>query len=134
MSDFGNDKGRIVKAVVIGVLCSVVLSLMLTCLFSVMLNMMSGIPYEIIDYAMVAIEGFSVLIGAYIACVIAKTKGLIIGALCGAISLLIVFAFGMSLTKNNIGLLTVIRSAVMLLCGIIGGIMGVNRKEKVRIK
>ena len=134
MSDFGNDKGRIVKAVVIGELCSVVLSLLLTCLFSMMLNMMSGIPYDFIDYVMVAIEGFSVLIGAYIACVIAKSKGLIIGALCGAISLLIVFAVGMSTAKNNIGLLTVIRSAVILLCGIIGGIMGVNRKEKVQIK
>lgn len=134
MSDFGIDKGRIVKAVAIGVLCSVVLAVLLTCLFSMMLNMMSGIPYDIIDYVMVAIEGFSVLIGAYIACVIAKSKGLIIGALCGAISLLIVFAVGMSMAKNNIGLLTVIRSAVMLLCGIIGGIMGVNRKDKVRIK
>ncbi len=134
MSDFGNDKGRIVKAVAIGVLCSVVLAVLLACLFSMMLNMMSGIPYDIIDYVMVGIEGFSVLIGAYIACVIAKSKGLIIGALCGAISLLIVFAVGMSMAKNNIGLLTVIRSAVMLLCGIIGGIMGVNRKDKVRIK
>lgn len=134
MSDFGIDKGRVVKAVAIGVLCSVVLAVLLTCLFSMMLNMMSGIPYDIIDYVMVGIEGFSVLIGAYIACVIAKSKGLIIGALCGAISLLIVFAVGMSMAKNNIGLLTVIRSAVMLLCGVIGGIMGVNRKDKVRIK
>ena len=134
MSDFGIDKGRVVKAVAIGVLCSVVLAVLLACLFSMMLNMMSGIPYDLIDYVMVAIEGFSVLIGAYIACVIAKSKGLIIGALCGAISLLIVFAVGMSMAKNNIGLLTVIRSAVMLLCGIIGGITGVNRKERVRIK
>ena len=134
MSEFDRDKGRIAKAVLIGALSSVVLAVLLTCLFSVMLHMMSGIPYDVIDYVMVAIEGFSVLIGAYIACVIVKSKGLIIGALCGAISLLIVFAVGMSMSKNNIGLLTIIRSIVMLLCGVIGGIMGVNRKEKVRIK
>ena len=134
MSEFDRDKGRIAKAVLTGVLSSVVLAVLLTCLFSVMLHMMSGIPYDVIDYVMVAIEGFSVLIGAYIACVIVKSKGLIIGALCGAISLLIVFAVGMSMSKNNIGLLTIIRSIVMLLCGVIGGIMGVNRKEKVRIK
>ena len=134
MSEFDRDKGRIAKSVLIGVLSSVVLAVLLTCLFSVMLHMMSGIPYDVIDYVMVAIEGFSVLIGAYIACVIVKSKGLIIGALCGAISLLIVFAVGMSMSKNNIGLLTIIRSIVMLLCGVIGGIMGVNRKEKVRIK
>ena len=134
MSDFGKDKGHIVKAVLIGVLCSVVLSVLLTCLFSMMLKLMSGIPYEIIDYVMVAIEGFSVLIGSYIACVIAKCKGLVIGTLSGAIALMIVFAVGMSIAKNNIGLLTIIRSVVMLLCGIIGGVAGVNRKEKVRIK
>lgn len=134
MSDFDREKGRIVKAVLIGAVSSVVFAVILTCLFSVMLNMMSGIPYDLIDYVMVAIEGFSVLMGAYIACVIAKSKGLIIGALCGAISLLIVFAVGMSMAKNNIGLLTIIRSIVMLLCGIVGGIMGVNRKDKVRIK
>ena len=134
MSDFGKDKGHIVKAVLIGVLCSVVLSVLLTCLFSMMLNMTSGIPYEIIDYMMVAIEGFSVLIGAYIACVIVKSKGLVIGALCGAIVWVILLAVGMSIAKNNIGLLTVIRIVVLLLCGIIGGVAGVNRKDKVRIK
>ena len=125
---------RILKGCAIGLLVAAVLCGLLSCIFAFVLNMMDGLPYGIIDYVMVAIEGFSVLIGAYIACVIAKSKGLIIGALCGAISLLIVFAVGMSMAKNNIGLLTVIRSAVMLLCGVIGGIMGVNRKDKVRIK
>ena len=134
MSDFGNDNQKIVKSIAIGLLCGIILTALLTCVFAFMLKMMSGIPYDIIDYVMIGIEGFSVLIGAYIACVIAKSKGLIIGALCGVISLLIILACGFSMTKNNIGILTIIRSAVMILCGVIGGIAGVNRKEKVRIK
>lgn len=134
MSDFGNDNHKIVKSIAIGLLCTALLTALLTCLFAFMLKMMSGIPYGIIDYVMIGIEGVSVLIGAYIACAIAKSKGLIIGALCGVISLLIIFVCGFSMAKNNIGILTVIRSAVMVLCGIIGGIVGVNRKEKVRIK
>lgn len=134
MSDFGNDNRRIVKAVAVGVFSSLILTALLTCLFGFMLNMMPSVPYGIIDYVMIGIEGFSVFIGAYIACVIAKSKGLIIGALCGAISLLIVFACGLSMVKNDIGILTIIRVVVMLLCGVIGGIAGVNRKEKVRIK
>ena len=134
MSDFGNEHQRIIKAAAVGVCCSVILTVLLTCLFGVILNLTSGIPYGIIDYVTIGIEGFSVLIGAYIACVIAKCKGLIIGALCGAICLLIVTACGLSIAKNDIGILTMIRSAVMIICSVIGGIAGVNRKEKVRIK
>lgn len=134
MSEFGNDHQRVIKSVAVGVLSSLLLTALLSCLFAVMLNMMPGIPYAVIDYVTVGIEGFSVLIGAYIACVIVRSKGLIIGALCGAISLLIVFACGLSISKNDIGLLTIIRGAVLLICGVIGGIAGVNRKEKVRIK
>lgn len=123
-----------IKSIVIGILCSVMLTMILTCAFGMMLKMMPSIPYGIIDYVMVGIEGFSVLIGAYIACVIAKAKGLIIGAGCGIITLLIVFACGLSIAKNNIGLLSIIRGVIMIICGIIGGVAGVNRKEKVRIK
>ena len=134
MSDFGNDKQRIIKSVAVGVFSSIILTLLLTCLFGIMMNMMPSIPYGIIDYVMIGVEGFSVLIGAYIACVITRSKGLIIGAVCAVICLLIIFACGLSMAKNDIGVLTIIRSVVMLLCGVVGGIAGVNRKEKVRIK
>ena len=134
MSSFQNDKQKLLKAVLIGLLSAVVLTLALTCLFGFILKMTAGMPYGIIDYVMIGIEGVSVLIGAYIASVIAKSKGLIIGVICGAGSLLILFACGMSIANNDIGILTLIRSAVVLLCGVVGGIAGVNRKEKIRVK
>lgn len=134
MSDFGNTNQRVVKPIVIGTIGSILLTMLLTCLFGMMLKMMTGIPYAIIDYVMVGIECFGVLIGAYIACAISKSKGLLIGALCGAIDLLILFACGLSIAENDIGILTIIRSVAMILCGVIGGVAGVNRKEKVRIK
>lgn len=134
MSSFHSDNQKIVKSLAIGIFSSIILIVLLTCLFGLMLKMMSGIPYSIIDYVTVGIEGFSVLIGAYIACAVTKSKGLLIGALCGGITLLLTFACGLSIADNDIGILTVIRSAVLLLCGIIGGVAGVNRKDKVRIK
>lgn len=134
MSSFNNDNRKFVKALAVGVISSILLTVILTCLFGLMLKMMSGIPYGVIDYVMIAIEGFSVLIGAYIACVVSKSKGLVIGAVCGGIILLITFACGLSIADNDIGILTLIRSVVLLLCGVIGGIAGVNRKDKVKIK
>ena len=134
MSSFNNDNRKFVKALAVGVISSILLTVILICLFGLMLKMMSGIPYGVIDYVMIGIEGFSVLIGAYIACVISKSKGLVIGAVCGGIILLITFACGLSIADNDIGILTLIRSVVLLLCGVIGGIAGVNRQDKVKIK
>ncbi len=129
-----HDNQRIIKATVIGMLGTMVLILLLTCLFAAILKMTPGITYGIIDYVMIAIQGVSVLLGSYIGGAIAKCRGLIIGALCGGITLLILLACGMCMTQNDITILTPVKSAVILLCGLGGGIIGVNRKEKVRIK
>ena len=128
------ENNKLPKAILIGILSSGVIMLLLTCLFCLMLKMTSGLPYGIIDYVMIGIEGVGVLIGAYIACRVSKCKGLIIGAAVGVLTLMILLCVGFALPDNHIGLLTLIRSAVLLLCGVIGGIAGVNKKEKVRIK
>lgn len=134
MSFFESDGKKLLKPIIVGVLTSVVIALILTCLFAWMITLMSGVPYGAIDYAMVGIEGVSVLSGAYFAGVIAKSKGLMIGAVCAGITLLLLFACGLGISQNDIGVLTLIKCAVILLCGVGGGIAGVNRKEKVRIK
>ena len=50
------------------------------------------------------------------------------------IALIILLCCGMCISESPIGILTVIRSAVLVILGIAGGILAVNRKEKVRIK
>lgn len=133
MSVIQNNQ-RIFKSVLIGILSAVVITLLLTCLFGFILMMMSGIPYGIIDYVMIGIQGIGVLFGAYIAGAVSKGKGLIVGALVGGITLLILLACGLCIAQNDIGILTIIRSAALILCGIGGGVLGVNRREKIRIK
>ena len=128
------DNKRIGKAVLIGILVTCVVTLLLTCIFGFVLKMTSGIPYGVIDYVMIGVTGIAVFLGAYIACVIVKSKGLVIGAAIGAVSLLILICCGFGFSDSSIGLSTLIKSVVMLLCGIVGGILGVNKKEKVCIK
>lgn len=129
-----HDNQRILKAFLIGILCTIVIILLMTCLFGLILQMMSGIPYGIIDYVVIGIQGIGVLTGAYIAGILAKGKGLILGALIGGVIFLIVLAGGLSIVQNDITILTLIRCVVMIIFGIAGGIAGVNRKEKIRIK
>ena len=129
-----SDSKRIIQAVLIGVVSACVIAALLTCIAAFVLKMTSGIPYSIIDYLMIGIEGLGVFFGAYIACMITKSKGLLIGAAVGGISLMILLCCGMCISESPIGILTLIRSAVLIVLGIAGGILAVNRKEKVRIK
>jgi len=133
MSVFSGDK-PMWKPIIIGVLSSALIIAILLCLSAVVLNLTPSVPYGIIDYLTTAIAGIGVLIGSYIASAIMKSRGLIIGLLCAFIILAIIIAIGLSDGKNDVSIMTAIRSAVLLICGAVGGILGVNKKEHIHIK
>ncbi len=60
-------------------------------------------------------------------------NGLISGLLVSSILFIIVAIASLTATIKNVGILTLIHLAVMLLSGCIGGILGVNGKKKVKI-
>ena len=134
MSGMMNDNKRSVKAVLIGTAISLLLTVMLTCVFSFIIKLMPVVSYGIIDYVLIGLSGLSILIGSYTASVMTKSKGMMIGSLCALIVFVVLTISGMSIPDNDIGILTVIRVVAYLVCGVVGGIAGVNRKEKVRIK
>lgn len=134
MSFFKENNGRLLKASIIGILSVAVITAVLLCVGAVVLNYMSGIPYGLLDYLTLACLAIGVLIGSYIAAAIMRSGGLMIGLIVGAVILLINLAFGFGFGDGNIGILTAIRTGVLLLCGAAGGIKGVNRKERIRIK
>ena len=134
MSFYNVENKAAVKGVIIGILASAALTALLSVCAALILGFVNGVPYDLIDYIMAAISGASVLFGSYIASAVAKSRGLIIGALCGAVMFLLQLAVGMGVNGGDLSILTAIKAAVMLIAGIAGGIKGVNRKEKLRIK
>lgn len=133
MSAYTGDNGKLIKSTIIGVLSSLAVTALLLCLFALILNFMSGVPYGIIDYAVILAQGLAVFAGSYTAAAISKSQGLIIGLICAAIFLILNLALSLAAGEAGIGIITVIRTAVILICGILGGILGVNKKEKIRI-
>ena len=133
MSVSSGDK-PIWKPVIIGVLSAVLITAILLCLSAVVLNLTPSVPYWVLDYLTTAVAGIGALIGSYIASATAKSKGLLIGLLCAFITLVIIIAIGLSNGENDVGVMTAIRSSVLLICGAVGGILGVNRKEHIHIK
>ena len=128
------DKGRLAKALSIGAAVSLGSTLLLTCIISGVFLILSSTPREALPYIMLAAEGLSVFIGGCVAAAINGSRGLIVGMLCGLTVFLILLITGLLSGNDDIGMMTFIRLGALMLCGILGGIKGVNRKEKLHIK
>ena len=83
---------------------------------------------------MLAVDAISVFFGGYVAARINKQKGLIIGAGVGAIVLVSVLISGLSIPYTTQTLLTLFKIITIPLMSALGGVKGVNKKEKIRIK
>jgi putative membrane protein (TIGR04086 family) len=122
------------RAVLIGVVLSIASILVITCLISVGMLVSPSIPYDYIAYIMLAADAVGIMIGSYAAAAISGSRGMIIGLLCAFCTFLILLIAGFAVRDGNIGIMTLLRAAVLFLFGILGGIKGVNRREKIRIK
>lgn len=128
------DNQKLVKAIIIGVFLSLICIIILTCLSALVISFLPTIPYGGLPYIMLAVEGLGVIPGAYVASAIAKSRGMMIGAICGSIVFLILLAVGMSASTDSLSVMTLVRAVVLIVLGVLGGILGVNRKEKVHIR
>lgn len=129
-----SDNKRMIKGIIIGTLIGAACCAVLLCLSALAINMISGIPYGALDWITAAIAGISVLVGAYIAAAISKSRGLPTGIICAVIFMLILYVAGFCNTNGSVSVITAVKTAVALICGALGGIWGVNRKEKLHIK
>lgn len=123
-----------VKSILIGTVASLITILILLSASAGILTMLPTIPKGALPYLMLIVCAVGALIGGYITAAIAGAKGLIMGFLCGICSFLCLLIIGLLTVNSDIGTVTFIRLGVMTLFGMLGGIKGVNRKEKLRIK
>ena len=134
MSVFRFGSGKTLKSILIGVLSSIIITMLLTLCVSGAMLFISPIPYDILPYIMIAISALGVFCGSCIAAAISREKGLLTGLICGFIVFLMTLISGFATDGGTLTVMTAIRAAVLPLCGALGGIRGVNRKEKVRIR
>ena len=122
-----------VKLIMIGSAISIAVVLLLTCLICGVLLLTTGVQSELLPYIMLIADAVGSFIGAYCCAALNKSYGLVSGFLCGFIVFVLFFAVGVS-TGDSISLLTLYRLLALTVFGMLGGIKGVNKKERVRIK
>lgn len=128
------NRKQMIKAIVFGVISALLISIILLCIVSAVVMTSGLLPAELTNIITVAMLGIGTLAGAFIAARITKSAGLIIGASTGFAVFMVITIAGLIKSSESLTYITLIRFAVTLIMGIIGGIIGVNKKEKLKIK
>lgn len=134
MSFFRLDKARQVKSAIIGSLISIAIIAVLICAVSLVMLFVDALPYELTPYILLAADALGIFAGAYISAVISGSRGLLTGAMCGAMVFLILLISGCASGESELSALTAVRLGVCVLSGVLGGVTGVNRRERLRIR
>lgn len=134
MSKIFSEKNTTIKAIIIGVISSAVVIAILMSLLSLIFLISSSLPSQYLEYITLASEALGVAVGSYIASRVLKRQGLFIGLIVSSVIFLSILIAGFCDDTESLSVLTPIRAAVLLLCGALSGIAGVNKKEKLHIK
>lgn len=114
--------------VAIGAVVTVVLLLLLSYAFVIMKN----IPHRAITPLGIALSAVGAFFGGYTSGRISKQKGLLFGVITSLALFALLFLFGLILIQEPITTVSFIKMGVMLFLGAVGGILGVNKKTKIR--
>lgn len=118
--------GNILKKMVVSLFISLVVTLVLTAAFSLALPHISAAD-KISGILGWILRIFSCLLAAFLCARGSKSKGFITGALVGLLYALVLFSLNGIVSKEIMPLLFAIKNlSVCVLCGAIGGILGVN--------
>lgn len=127
-------KKIILKAVLFGVLVSLVISVILLCVLTIAEMTTGLLPVEIVNIACAVVLAVGTFVGGFAAARITKSAGLIVGAITGLSVFMVVLISGLIRSGDEISALTLIKLGLELISGTLGGIIGVNKKEKLHIK
>ncbi|MEE1218713.1 MAG: TIGR04086 family membrane protein [Ruminococcus sp.] len=129
-----SDKRLLIKASIFGTICGILVSVILMCICAVVIVSAGLLPYDILNYIMLAVLGTGALFGGFITARITKSAGLIVGALTAIIIFILVTIIGMLKGTDSFSILTLFRLVTTIVLGSLGGVLGVNKREKLHIK
>ena len=118
-----------VKSTLISVLAGELATMLLLLLFG-FLTCKVDLPSIVTDALVILTGAVGALLAGFIDGRLIREKGMIFGAICGGILILIMFLFNVSFHELTSIPFLILKLAAILLCSILGGILGVNKKSR----
>ena len=128
------NKKLVVKAVLFGILCAMLISVAILCVFSAVVLSSGLLPGELTNIITIASLAVGTFAGGFIAARITKSAVLIVGLVTGFTVFMIITVIGLIKSSESMTYLTIVRFLSTLITGAIGGIIGVNKRDKLSIK
>ena len=119
------------KPLLTGTIAGVVTAVAVLLLCALMVSCFS-LPTGVIRFMAILTVGAGGLAGGYGAARIFQKKGLLIGAAVGVILALILTVAGVLFTREAPAMQSLTKFAILIVSAMIGGILGVNTKQKRR--
>ena len=128
MESYKDDKQEILKALGKGLLISFIITILILLIFSIILTF-TNISEKTIVPVIIISTAISILIGSSISNIRIKKNGILNGALIGGGYSLILYLLSSILNARfNLNIQSIIMISVGVVFGILGGIIGVNKR------
>ncbi len=88
------------------------------------------VPSSAVTPIAMVIAALAACVGGWVTARISRERGLLFGAVCGLVLFLLITAIGLSAFQEIGGSALLIKAALMIGCGALGGVLGVNTKRK----
>lgn len=121
-----------IKAILLSVGITALVSAAFLALIALITAKTGSLPKSSLSILTTGAGCVAVCTGSFFASLYRKEKGIILGLICGACFLLCVGCVSIFALQVSPGIGSLGKSAAVLLSGSIGGILGVNRKSKVK--
>lgn len=120
---------RVVRAVVIGTIAGTLVCLLLLVIMAAIIAA-RDIPAVAVAPMAVIAAATGALVGGFLCARIAGEKGLLLGALCGVLLHILILLAGTIWFRDSQSFYWLIKLAVLVGCGGVGGVLGVNLKKR----
>ena len=125
------EMNKNIKGIIIGGAAEIIACILLFLLTAFALTKAGYIPDSIISTLTTVLSAASCLSGGFITGRLVKSSGMLTGAATGFILLFIQLLISLISGELSPTVMIIIKAAAMILSGAIGGIFGVNKKEKI---
>lgn len=132
MAYYSNKNVKLLRAVLIGVLVGVLLCTVFLAVTSFSFVKMGKIPIEAVGILTQVFAAFSAFASGFISVRIIKEHGMVVGLFSGFILFLITLIAGLFFTEQSVSFATLTKAFLMCISGSIGGIVAVNKKQRIR--
>ncbi len=128
-----SDKKRLIKSVVTGVICGLLVSIILMSVCAVVI-LKGGLPQgDILGYVLAGFLAAGAFAGGFIAAKLNKGAGLVAGAITGGVMLFLIVSAAAIKGEVAFSALFFIKAAATVLGGALGGILAMKEKKHISV-